>query len=184
MKESDNINSDSPNRAEFDENRFTDFKETKIATAWQGAFLKGRKFKAHKRDLPPPPENYSQLEQHPLRKAFEEAQRQHLQEHSRKGSWQVVERRQAKDHQILSSMWVFIYKTDKHGFLVKCKARLVVCGNQQKLGDLPTRATTLAGNTLRTLLAISAKFDLELKQVDVVNAFVNCDLESSTNWSL
>jgi len=81
-------------------------------------------------------------------------------------------------------MWVFIYKTDKHGFLVKCKARLVVCGNQQKLGDLPTRATTLAGNTLRTLLAISAKFDLELKQVDVVNAFVNCDLESSTNWSL
>jgi len=184
VKESDNINSDSPNRAEFDENRFTDFKETKIATAWQGAFLKGRKFKAHKRDLPPPPENYSQLEQHPLRKAFEEAQRQHLQEHSRKGSWQVVERRQAKDHQILSSMWVFIYKTDKHGFLVKCKARLVVCGNQQKLGDLPTRATTLAGNTLRTLLAISAKFDLELKQVDVVNAFVNCDLESSTNWSL
>jgi len=51
VKESDNINSDSPNRAEFDENRFTDFKETKIATAWQGAFLKGRKFKAHKRDL-------------------------------------------------------------------------------------------------------------------------------------
>jgi hypothetical protein len=164
VKESDNIKSDSPNRAEFDENRFTDFKETKIAMAWQGAFLKGRKFKAHKRDLPPPPENYRQLEQHPLRKAFEEAQRQHLQDHTRKSSWQVVERQQAKGHQILSSMWVFVYKTDKHGFLVKCKARLVICGNQQKLGDLPTRATTLASNTLRTLLAISAKFDLELNR--------------------
>jgi reverse transcriptase-like protein/Pol polyprotein len=177
VKESDNLASETPNRAEFDENRFNDFKETKIATAWQGAFLRGRKFKAHKRDLPPPPENYRQLERHPLREAFEEAQRQHLQEHTRKGSWQVVERRLAKGHQILSSMWVFIYKTDKHGFLVKCKARLVVCGNQQKLGDLPTRATTLAGNTLRTLLAIAAKFDLELKQVDVVNAFVNCDID-------
>ena len=35
----------------------------------------------------------------------------------------------------------------------------------------------MRANTLRTLLAISAKFDLGLKQVDVVNAFVNCDLD-------
>ena len=75
-------------------------------------------------------------------------------------------------------MWTFVYKTDKHGFLVKCKARIVACGNQQKkLGDLLTRTTTLASNTLRALLAIAAKFDLELKQLDVVNAFVNCDLD-------
>jgi hypothetical protein len=75
-------------------------------------------------------------------------------------------------------MWTFVYKTDKHGFLVKCKPRIVACGNQQKkLGDLLTRATTLASNTLRALLAIAAKFDLELKQLDVVNAFVNCDLD-------
>jgi hypothetical protein len=160
VKESDNIKSDSPNQAEFDENRFIDFRETKIATAWQGAFLKGRKFKAHKRDLPPLPENYRQLERHPLRKAFEEAQRQYLQEHSRKGSWQVVERRQAKEHQILSSMWVFIYKTDKHGFLVKCKARLVVCGNQQKLGDLPTRATTLASIVKLSSIVTSTNWSL------------------------
>jgi hypothetical protein len=53
------------------------------------------------------------------------------------------------------SLWVFVYKTDNHGFLVKCKTRLVVGGNQQKIGDLPTRATTLVGNTLRTLLAIA-----------------------------
>ena len=167
---------ESPNRT--DDDRFLDFKDTKIATAWQGAFLKGRKFKAHKRNLPPPPETYRELEKHPLKEAFKEAQKQHLQEHSRKGSWQVIERRLATGHQVLSSMWVFTYKTDKHGFLVKCRARIVVCGNQQKrLGDLPTRATTLASNTLRTLLAIAAKFDLELKQLDVVNAFVNCDLD-------
>ena len=75
-------------------------------------------------------------------------------------------------------MWLFTYKTDKYGFLVKCRARIVACGNQQKkLGDLPTRGTILAGNTLRTLLEIGAKFDLELKQLNVVNVFVNYDLD-------
>ena len=74
-------------------------------------------------------------------------------------------------------MWVFTYKLDKHGFLVKCKARLVVCGNQQEPRDLPIRATTLASTTFRTLMAITAQFDLETRQLDVVNAFVNCELD-------
>ena len=74
-------------------------------------------------------------------------------------------------------MWVFVYKTDKHGYLQKCKARLVVCGNQQALTDLPTRATTLASMAFRALMAITAKFDLETVQMDVVNAFVNSHLD-------
>ncbi|KAM4067531.1 reverse transcriptase (RNA-dependent DNA polymerase) [Hirsutella rhossiliensis] len=45
------------------------------------------------------------------------------------------------------------------------------------LGDLPTRATTLAGMSFRALMAIAADFDLELDQMDAVNAFVNCPLE-------
>src|SRR6266700_2363057 len=73
-------------------------------------------------------------------------------------------------------MWVFIYKTDKHRFLQKCKAHLVVCRNQQAPGDLPTRATTLASITFQTLMAITAKFDLEMTQIDTVNAFVHCNL--------
>ena len=74
-------------------------------------------------------------------------------------------------------MWVFIYKTDKHGFLQKCKARLIVCGNQQARGDLPTRATTLTSTAFQTLMAITVKFDLETIQMDAVNAFVHCDLD-------
>jgi len=74
-------------------------------------------------------------------------------------------------------MWVFTYKLDKHGNLTKCKARLVVCGNQQDPGDLPTRATTLASTTFRTLMAVTAQFDLETRQLDAVNAFVNCELD-------
>ncbi|KAM4063588.1 hypothetical protein HRG_014038 [Hirsutella rhossiliensis] len=33
-------------------------------------------------------------------------------------------------------------------------------------GDLPTRATTLAGMSFRALMAIAAEFDLELDQMD------------------
>ena len=74
---------------------------------------------------------------------------------------------------------MFKYKTDKHGNLQKCKARLVVCGNQQQNHDLPTRATTLAITSLRILLAVAAKFNLETLQLDAVNAFVHADLDET-----
>src|SRR4029077_20065317 len=57
------------------------------------------------------------------------------------------------------------------------KARLVALGNQQRDCDLPTRATTLAMTSLRILLAMVAKFDLETLQMDAVNAFVPADLD-------
>ena len=34
----------------------------------------------------------------------------------------------------------------------------------------------MAGRSFKTLIAIAAKFDLELKQYDVINAFVNAKL--------
>ena len=76
-------------------------------------------------------------------------------------SWDTVSSHEAKGHQVLGCQWVFRYKTDKHGRLQKCKTRLLVCGNQQKHHGLPTRATTLAITSLRMLLALTAKFDLE-----------------------
>ena len=63
-------------------------------------------------------------------------------------SWTVVNKSEAKGHQILGCQWVFTYKTDKHRRLMKCKAHLVMCGNQQKECDLPTRAMTLATTSL------------------------------------
>ena len=178
------------------DDRFEDFVCEKITSAYHGAFTAGRKFnldsrlrdsfqtagrkrdvKLHKTNLPPPPQSIQDLETHPLRDHFKEAQRAHLESHEQMKSFQEVDKKHAKGQQILSSMWVFVYKTDKHGFLQKCKARLVVCGNQQAPGDLPTRATTLASMAFRTLMAVTAKFDLETIQMDAVNAFVHCDLD-------
>jgi hypothetical protein len=52
-----------------------------------------------------------------------------------------------------------------------------VCGNQQAAGGLPIKATTLASTTFCTLIAITTCFDLETRQLDAINAFVNCDLD-------
>lgn len=57
-------------------------------------------------------------------------------------------------------------------------ARLVVGGDQQgRLTDQDTYAATLAGRSFRMLMAIAARFDLELIQYDAVNAFVNAHLD-------
>jgi hypothetical protein len=178
------------------DDRFEDFVCEKVTSPCHGSFNAGRKLnldsrlrgsfqkacrkrdiRLHKTNLPPPPQSIQDLETHPLRDHFKEAQRAHLESHQQMKSFQEMDKKHAKGQQTLSSMWVFVYKTDKHGFLQKCKARLVVCGNQQAPGDLPTRATTLAGMAFRTLMAVTAKFDLETIQMDAVNAFVHCDLD-------
>ncbi|KJZ70368.1 hypothetical protein HIM_10259 [Hirsutella minnesotensis 3608] len=161
--------------------RFEDFLPNPIEDGVHGAFTAGRLFKPktklHKKNLPDPPQNQRQLEKHSFREEFIQAQKDHLQSHEEMGTFLEVPWKKAIGKQVLGCKWVFIYKTDKHGFLQKCKARLVVCGNQQKMGDLPTRATTLAGLSFRALMAMAAEYDLELSQMDAVNAFVNCPLE-------
>ena len=72
---------------------------------------------------------------------------------------------------------MFVYKTDKHKFLQKCKTHLVVCRNQQAPGDLSTKATILTNITFQTLMTITAKFDLKITQIDAVNVFIYCDLD-------
>ena len=75
---------------------------------------------------------------------------------------------------------MFKYKTNKHNRLQKCKSRLVVCRNQQRQHNLPTRATTLAVTSLCVLLVLTAKFDLKTLQLDAVNAFVHAELLDKT----
>ena len=61
---------------------------------------------------------------------------------------------------------------------------MVVCENQAERELRFIRATTLSSPVLRILLALAARFDLELRQIDIVNAFVNADLDRPTvMWS-
>ena len=60
-----------------------------------------------------------------------------------------------------------------------CKVRLFVYENQEQNHDLPIGAITLAITSLRILLAVVAKFDLETLPLDMVNAFVHANLDET-----
>ena len=136
--------------------------------------------KPHESDLPPPPSSHAQLESHPLCEQFKEAEKEHLESHNKMRSWTEVPSKRIKltGQQILDCMWVYTYKLDKDHRLLKCKARLVVRGDQQRnITSQDTYAATLASRSFRLMMAIAAHNDLELKQYDVTNAFVHAALD-------
>jgi hypothetical protein len=101
----------------------------------------------HQRELPPEPRRHEDLNDHVLGEEFKKAELDHLRSHAQIQTWTEVSKTDpaVKDHQMLDCMWVYVYKFDKHGRLAKCKARLVVRGDQQAkstIGD--TYAATLA----------------------------------------
>jgi hypothetical protein len=74
----------------------------------------------------------------------------------------------------LPSHWVFKAKHDDSGKVTKFKARLVCGGNHQTEGiDFSTTyAPTARLAHIRLMLAIAAKYDLNLHQMDVMTAFL------------
>ena len=74
-------------------------------------------------------------------------------------------------------MWVFVYKFDTNGYLIKHKARICVRGDLQPPDHRDNYAATLAARTFRALMAITAAFDLEAYQLDTVSAFTNSKLD-------
>lgn len=134
----------------------------------------------HQSQLPKLPRHHRDLRDHPMGVQFEQAERDHLRSHREMESWIEIDLddQRTLGKQTLDCMWVYVYKLDKHGRFIKCKARLVVRGDQQPKGlDEETYAATLAGRSFRTLIAIAARFDLDLIQYDAVNAFVNAKLD-------
>lgn len=76
---------------------------------------------------------------------------------------------------------MFTYKFNKDGYFVKCKARICVQGDLQAKDSIDlTYATTLAARSFRTVIAICAQFDLELRQYDIEGAFLNASRKDQT----
>src|SRR5208282_6861606 len=90
-----------------------------------------------------------------------------------KETFKYVEKSNINDKlPLLPLMWVFTYKFDQDGFLLKHKARLVARGDLQYTAE-DTYAATLAAQTFRAVMAIVGAFDLDIRQYDAVNAFAN-----------
>src|SRR5204863_8180771 len=104
----------------------------------------------HRKRLPLEPKSHRDLEAHPLGDLFRQAEIDHLRSHAQMSSWNELEKKdlKVKGHQILGCMWVYVYKLTKKGMLSKCKARLVVRGDQQIASDITgTYAATLAARS-------------------------------------
>ena len=68
-------------------------------------------------------------------------------------------------------------KFNDDGIVTKFKARICVRGDLQFWNNEDTYAATLAAKSFRLLMALTAKFDLETRQLDAVNAFTNSPLD-------
>jgi hypothetical protein len=132
----------------------------------------------HRDELPPPPECFRKVWDHPLSEGFNHAMRVELEGLRSKGTYQDIEMPRDQGIQVLPLMWVYTYKFDQDGFLIKCKARICVRGDLQTISAEEKRAATLAARTARTLFALVAAYDLDLRQRDAVNAFLNSKLRT------
>ena len=84
---------------------------------------------------------------------------------------------------LIPLMWVFSYKFNDAGYLLKFKARLVVRGDQVPDNGKRTHSDTLAARTARAMLTIMAYFDLDARHFDGVNAFLNGFLEEDEQYT-
>jgi hypothetical protein len=132
----------------------------------------------YRKDLPPEPENAKELKGHPFLQQFRQAEKEHLSLHEAMGTYNVIEEGTLpKSQQVLNNRWVYKYKFNESDELVKFKARIVARGDEEDKTSEETYAATLAAKSFRIFMAISAKYDLETKQLDAVNAFINAPLE-------
>jgi hypothetical protein len=87
-------------------------------------------------------------------------------------TWEIVDKRD--DYKLISLKWVFTYKSDSNDFLSKYKARIVIRDDLQKVDNAQNvYAATLASKIFRMMMTFVADFHLKIKQLNVVNVFLN-----------
>lgn len=137
--------------------------------------LSTRDPRLHREQLPTEPKTWRQMLTSPYRDEWIAAASIEAKDLEKRGTFELKKKDEISQTP-LPLTWVFKYKFDTDGYLTKFKARICVRGDLQAT-EQETYAATLAARTFRALMAISAAFDLEIRQYDAVNAFVNSDLD-------
>ena len=140
-----------------------------------GAGIDYKPGRIHQNELPEPPNTWAELQNHKHKEGFTKAAEKEYSDLTRRNTFQKVDR--PKNARILPIRWIFIYKFDTDGYLVKYKARICVRGDLQERFIEDNYAATLAAWTFRALMALTAVYDLEARQFDAVSAFTNSELD-------
>lgn len=119
--------------------------------------------------MPPPPRTWKDLQTHPYREGFRTAATKEYQDLERRNTFKSVPK--TSKITTLPLIWVFTYKFNTDGYLIRFKARLCVRGDLQPLTNRDNYAATLAARPFRAVMAITAAFDLETLQADAVKCF-------------
>jgi transposase InsO family protein len=83
----------------------------------------------------------------------------------------------------VKTRWVFKTKTDQNNNPVRYKARLVACGYAQIAGIdyFTVHAPVAAKEPIRTVFALAAQEQLQIRQFDFDQAYVNADLDTDVH---
>lgn len=122
------------------------------------------------------PETYIQAMSSPQAEAWALARDAELKQVIARGTWILVPR--PGNRRIVKCKWVWSLKTDAEGHLLKHKARIVAKGFTQVDGiDYhETYAPVAAPASIRAILALATRDDLDLEHIDVTGAFLYSDL--------
>lgn len=123
------------------------------------------------------PQSLAEARRLPEWSEWEKAIKEELDTLERAGTY--VEAEAPAGANIVGSKWVFRIKRDADGHVVRRKARLVAQGFSQVPGVdyFDTYAPVAKLASIRTILAIAARYDLALHQVDIKSAYLNGELE-------
>ena len=123
------------------------------------------------------PRTYKQSQKRPDADQWTEAAEDELRAHAENGTWEIVKLPPGK--KAIGSRWFMKIKHKADGSIERYRARLVAKGYSQRPGFdyVETFAPTVRFAAVRTVLAIAALEDLELRSVDISHAFLNGDLE-------
>lgn len=95
----------------------------------------------HRDDLPPLPAHYKDVMNHPFQEGFLAAMRKEIDGLQSKEMYNAIPNPKDTGEQILPLMWVFAYKFDADGYLVKLKARICVRGDLETMTKFTTPRT-------------------------------------------
>jgi hypothetical protein len=122
------------------------------------------------------PISYWEAVKHPYSKQWEEAMKEEFEALNRNRTWDLVDEEPIlkSGKRVIGCKWVYKLKRNLDG-TKRFKARLVIWGFEQEYGiDYnETFAPVAKFVTVRILLTLAARFNWEIKQMDVVTAFLN-----------